>query len=38
MQTITREWITSLVSNKKDRWRDVYEESNESVGNDFEMS
>ena len=38
MQTITREWITSLVSNKKDRWRDVYEESNESFGNDIEVS
>lgn len=38
MQMITREWITFLVSNKTDRWRDVYEESNESIGNNLEMS
>ena len=36
--SIIREWITSPVSSRKDRWRDVYEESNESVGNDIEMS
>lgn len=38
MQAITRELITSLVNSRKGRWRDVYEESNESIGNNCEIS